>query len=224
MGGVWTWSRRLCPLQSSAAPEPHPVCNHLAPCPSLSARPAHHPQAVYVHTARNVLIQVSPHTRLPRTFKRFSGLMVQLLHKLSIRATNGPDKLMRVGGGPAAWARAPRKRQAGGCRAACVRCGVNAGHGSCGGAQGRCYAESTTLACTPSRQVVKGPVTRYLPPGCPRIGFSHSAAQLVPLHEWVATHLDEDQGPPVFVVGAFAHGKIDAGYVDNEVRACGPLV
>lgn len=51
---------------------------------------------VYIHTQKNVLIEISPQTRLPRTFKRFSGLMVQLLHKMSIRATNGPDRLMRV--------------------------------------------------------------------------------------------------------------------------------
>jgi len=42
-------------------------------------------------------VQVNPQVRLPRTFKRFCGLMVQLLQKLSIRATNGPDKLLKVG-------------------------------------------------------------------------------------------------------------------------------
>ncbi len=41
-------------------------------------------------------MQVNPQVRLPRTFKRFCGLMVQLLQKLSIRATNGPDKLLKV--------------------------------------------------------------------------------------------------------------------------------
>jgi hypothetical protein len=41
-------------------------------------------------------VQVNPQVRLPRTFKRFCGLMVQLLQKLSIRATNGPDKLLKV--------------------------------------------------------------------------------------------------------------------------------
>lgn len=53
-------------------------------------------QGLYVHTHKNVLIQVNPQVRLPRTFKRFCGLMVQLLQKLSIRATNGPDKLLKV--------------------------------------------------------------------------------------------------------------------------------
>ncbi|KDQ28877.1 hypothetical protein PLEOSDRAFT_1063626 [Pleurotus ostreatus PC15] len=51
---------------------------------------------VYIHTAKGVLIEVNPHVRIPRTFKRFSGLMVQLLDKLSIRGVNGPEKLLKV--------------------------------------------------------------------------------------------------------------------------------
>ena len=51
---------------------------------------------MYVHTVKNVLIEVNPQVRLPRTFRRFCGLMVQLLQKLSIRASNGPDKLLKV--------------------------------------------------------------------------------------------------------------------------------
>ncbi|KAJ7880746.1 nucleolar essential protein 1 [Mycena olivaceomarginata] len=47
---------------------------------------------VYIHTSQGVLIEINPHVRIPRTFKRFSGLMVQLLHKLSIRGVNGPEK------------------------------------------------------------------------------------------------------------------------------------
>ena len=30
---------------------------------------------VFIHTRANVLIEVNPHTRIPRTFKRFAGLM-----------------------------------------------------------------------------------------------------------------------------------------------------
>ena len=51
---------------------------------------------VYLHTQSNVLIEVNPRTRIPRTFKRFAGLMVQLLQKLSVHAVNGPDKLLSV--------------------------------------------------------------------------------------------------------------------------------
>ena len=36
---------------------------------------------VYIHTARNVLIEVNPHVRIPRTFKRFCGLMGELSQK-----------------------------------------------------------------------------------------------------------------------------------------------
>lgn len=51
---------------------------------------------VYIQTARGVLIEVNPLVRIPRTFKRFSGLMVQLLHKLLIRLVNLEEKLLKV--------------------------------------------------------------------------------------------------------------------------------
>lgn len=51
---------------------------------------------IYIHTAKGVLIEVSPTVRIPRTFKRFAGLMVQLLHRLSIRSTNSQEKLLKV--------------------------------------------------------------------------------------------------------------------------------
>ncbi|KAJ2007166.1 18S rRNA pseudouridine methyltransferase [Coemansia thaxteri] len=51
---------------------------------------------VYIHTTGDVLIEISPQVRIPRTFKRFAGLMVQLLHKMSIRSVNGHDKLLKV--------------------------------------------------------------------------------------------------------------------------------
>ena len=37
---------------------------------------------IYVHTEKNVLFEVNPKCRLPRTFKRFSGLMVDILNNL----------------------------------------------------------------------------------------------------------------------------------------------
>ena len=43
---------------------------------------------IYIHTTKNVLIEVHPSIRIPRTYKRFAGLMVQLLHKLKIKAGN----------------------------------------------------------------------------------------------------------------------------------------
>lgn len=55
------------------------------------------PFQVFIRTRKNVIIEVNPKTRIPRTFERFSGLMVQLLHKLSIHAaTGGHEKLLKV--------------------------------------------------------------------------------------------------------------------------------
>ncbi|XP_059363450.1 ribosomal RNA small subunit methyltransferase NEP1-like [Carassius carassius] len=51
---------------------------------------------VYIHTEKNALIEINPQTRIPRTFARFCGLMVQLLHKLSVRAADGPQRLLRL--------------------------------------------------------------------------------------------------------------------------------
>lgn len=51
---------------------------------------------IYISTAKGVLVEVSPSVRIPRTFKRFAGLMVQLLHRLSIKSTNSQEKLLRV--------------------------------------------------------------------------------------------------------------------------------
>jgi len=115
-------------------------------------------KAIYVHTHKNVLISVNPKIRLPRTFKRFCGLMAQLLQKLSIRATNGPDKLLKI---------------------------------------------------------VKGPVTKYFPLECVRLGFSWAATKKEPFHKYVQGLPDDKT--VVMVVGAFAHGKIDAPWVDDEV-------
>eukprot|EP00088_Acartia_fossae_P007985 TRINITY_DN1375_c0_g1_i1.p2 TRINITY_DN1375_c0_g1~~TRINITY_DN1375_c0_g1_i1.p2 ORF type:complete len:236 (-),score=48.60 TRINITY_DN1375_c0_g1_i1:888-1595(-) len=51
---------------------------------------------VFIRTANNVLIELNPATRIPRTFKRFAGLMVQLLHKYSITAADSSVKLLKV--------------------------------------------------------------------------------------------------------------------------------
>lgn len=50
---------------------------------------------------------------------------------------------------------------------------------------------------------------------CKRIGFSHSAKEIKTLREYVQS-LD-DRTTTVFVVGAFAHGKIEAPWVDEEI-------
>lgn len=51
---------------------------------------------IYIHTERNVLIEVNPQTKIPRTYDRFAGLMIQLLHKLNVRAAQTKEKLLKV--------------------------------------------------------------------------------------------------------------------------------
>ena len=51
---------------------------------------------VFIHTANNVLIEVNPQIRIPRTFNRFAGLIVQLLHKFSVKASDSSIKLLKV--------------------------------------------------------------------------------------------------------------------------------
>lgn len=53
-------------------------------------------RAVYVRTEKGILFEVKPHVRIPRTYKRFAGIMLQLLQKLSISAVGKRDKLFRV--------------------------------------------------------------------------------------------------------------------------------
>lgn len=51
---------------------------------------------VYIHTAQGVWIEVNPRVRIPRTFKRFSGLMVQLLDKGKICSQGSEDEEDRL--------------------------------------------------------------------------------------------------------------------------------
>ncbi|KAG8367833.1 hypothetical protein BUALT_Bualt16G0113800 [Buddleja alternifolia] len=53
-------------------------------------------KALYVKTQQGLLLDIKPHVRMPRTYKRFSGLMVQLLQKLHITAAGKGEKLLRV--------------------------------------------------------------------------------------------------------------------------------
>ncbi|KAM3226871.1 hypothetical protein ACQJBY_059069 [Aegilops geniculata] len=119
-------------------------------------------QAVYVRTEKGVLFEIKPHVRLPRTFKRFCGLMSQLLQKLSITAVGKREKLLNV---------------------------------------------------------IKNPVTQYLPVGVRKIGLSYSAEKAVNLFDYVAKSNDDE--PLVFVVGAMAHGKVDKEYSDDYIQISG---
>lgn len=51
---------------------------------------------IYIQTKKRVLIDVNPSIRIPRTYKRFAGLMVQLLHKMKIKAGTESTTLLKV--------------------------------------------------------------------------------------------------------------------------------
>eukprot|EP01123_Difflugia_compressa_P010690 TRINITY_DN3981_c0_g1_i1.p1 TRINITY_DN3981_c0_g1~~TRINITY_DN3981_c0_g1_i1.p1 ORF type:complete len:235 (-),score=36.73 TRINITY_DN3981_c0_g1_i1:46-750(-) len=53
---------------------------------------------VYVRTQKNILFKIDPQTRIPRTYKRFAGLMVQLLHEFKIKSVEneGNKTLLKV--------------------------------------------------------------------------------------------------------------------------------
>lgn len=55
-------------------------------------------KALYVKTQEGLLISIKPHVRMPRTYTRFAGLMVQLLQKLHITVSGGGggEKLLRL--------------------------------------------------------------------------------------------------------------------------------
>lgn len=51
---------------------------------------------VYVHTKQNVLIDIHPHIRIPRTYSRFAGLIIQLLQKRTIHGDSSSEPLLRI--------------------------------------------------------------------------------------------------------------------------------
>jgi len=51
---------------------------------------------VFIHSEKDQLIKIHHSCRIPRTFRRFAGLMVQLLEKKSVRSEDGKLKLMEI--------------------------------------------------------------------------------------------------------------------------------
>jgi len=51
---------------------------------------------IFIKTDNNLMIEINPQIRIPRTYKRFKGLMAQLLTKLKIRGEHFQEFLMKV--------------------------------------------------------------------------------------------------------------------------------
>ncbi|CCI45519.1 unnamed protein product [Albugo candida] len=115
---------------------------------------------VYIRTLKGIVVDVSSQMRIPRTYKRFAGLMIQLLHTLKIRSSDGNQTLLNV---------------------------------------------------------IKNPVTRYLPANCKKYAMSCSGTLINPWDFVEKLPIDE---PIVFVIGAMAHGSItkeNTNYVDEII-------
>ncbi|KAI7965572.1 hypothetical protein MJO29_001320 [Puccinia striiformis f. sp. tritici] len=134
---------------------------------------------VFIHTSAGVLIEIHPSVRIPRTFKRFSGLMVQLLHQLSIRSTTGKEKLLKV------------------IKVMCNHHHLYPSRSS--------DSESSSLSRT-SFFGVQNPISDHLPPNSHKITLSFDAPP-VKVSEYVTT-IPSDKHLVVFV-GAMAHGDDD---------------
>ena len=50
----------------------------------------------YIRTAENHLFDVSASTKIPRTYKKFSLLILQLLKRLRVRAVESSETLLKV--------------------------------------------------------------------------------------------------------------------------------
>ncbi|KAF7131623.1 hypothetical protein RHSIM_Rhsim09G0083500 [Rhododendron simsii] len=53
-------------------------------------------EAIYVKTTEGALFEVKPHVRIPRTLKRFCGLMLELLEKKYVRNKDTQETLLHV--------------------------------------------------------------------------------------------------------------------------------
>ena len=51
---------------------------------------------VYIHTKENILIELNPKLKIPKTNKRFNALIAQCLNNMRIRAKNSSEILMKV--------------------------------------------------------------------------------------------------------------------------------
>ena len=155
-------------------------------------------KALYLTTAKNVVIRINPAVRLPRTFKRFCGLFSQLLQKLSVRASNGggSDKLLKVVKGPVSMHLPP----------GCPRVALS-----------RVAPDSVSLREFVRRELSGsngvGGGERRAGSGA---GASAAAAAAAAAAAGAANN-DAAVTTPIFIVGAHSHGQASVPYADRWI-------
>ena len=149
-------------------------------------------KALYLTTAKNVVVRINPAVRLPRTFKRFCGLFSQLLQKLSVRASNGgggSDKLLKVVKGPVSMHLPP----------GCPRVALS-----------RVAPDSVSL-----REFVRRELTSQ--GGGGGAGGAGGAGRRAENNGNGALTSTNDVVTPVFIVGAHSHGQASVPYADRWI-------
>lgn len=144
---------------------------------------------IFIQTHNNILIEVNPQLRVPRTFKRFAGLMVELLLKHKIKAKDGSAVLLKVIANPITQYLPPHGRKVG--------LSVNGKLISMSD-----YVNASVTEAQPQDEAgLTGASKRRRLLG--NIALAANTAAGV-VHE---TKVSEDgfYGPPTFVVGAVAH-------------------
>ncbi|XP_054804077.1 uncharacterized protein LOC129307213 [Prosopis cineraria] len=68
-------------------------------------------------------------------------------------------------------------------------------------------------------RVIKNPVTKHLPASSHKIGLSFNSSKTARLRDYISNAAHHEN--LVFVVGAMAHGKIEADYVDDLISVSG---
>lgn len=152
---------------------------------------------ILIQTQDNVLIEVSPKTRIPRTFKRFAGLMGECC---ADAFPSTPRHSPRHSPSPHARSISDHSTHAQPSRLLMYHA-VQLLHKM----RVRAADGSETLL-----KVIKNPVTAHLPVGATVVGLEIGAKLVDPVD--LPTLLPQNQ-PIVFVLGAMSHGDITADYI-----------
>lgn len=147
---------------------------------------------VYIRTKRNVLIKVHSQTRIPRTIRRFSGLMVELLQRLKVRSTNGTEPLLQVIRNPIV-SHLPMGQRRIVCTYNCDNI-VDVRH----------HAKETIEKVTAEKKSLAASLEQNLKDEERQDADVVAAEKKEPLHV-------------LYVVGAMAHGKVDVDWADEEI-------
>ncbi|KAJ0963438.1 hypothetical protein J5N97_028560 [Dioscorea zingiberensis] len=180
-------------------------------------------RAIYVKINNGVVFEVKPYVRLPRTCKRFCGIMVDFLQKARVCSGDGNEALLRVIEEPVTRHLPSNSRiiglSYGSEKLVNLKNYVSAlnddlnlvfvlGPMNCGDIKMDYVDEFISVSPYSMRvNVCLGTVC-----------LSFSFQEVVDIDDYVSSASDDTT--LVYVVGAMAHGKIDQDYTDEFISIC----